>query len=418
MKCMQSNNPRVAVIGAGAAGLVAAGTALSLGACVTMFDGNQKVGRKLMITGKGRCNVTNDATVPAFLENVPTNPRFLYKALATFSPQDTMALMERLGVPLKVERGRRVFPVSDKAVDIVDALKKYTAEADFISEKVTDILVSDGFAVGVVTDAREYAFDAVIMATGGLSYPLTGSDGSGFSIVKKLGHTVTPLLPSLVPLECSGSIHRDLQGLSLRNIGFTVRHRESGKTVYKDFGEMMFTHFGITGPLVLSASSHLPKTALADYDAVIDLKPALDEKTLDARLLSDFAKYKNKDYLNALSDLLPQKLILPIVTLSGIDPRKKVNAVTKEERHRLLFLLKGFSLPLLRPRPIAEAIVTSGGVSVKEIDPSTMMSKKVPHLFFAGEMIDVDAYTGGYNLQIAFSTGYLAAESAVALLKG
>lgn len=418
MKSTQSNRPRIAVVGAGAAGLIAAGTALSLGASVTMFDGNARVGRKLMITGKGRCNLTNDATVPEFLENVPTNPRFLYKALAAFSPRDTMSLLEHLGVPLKVERGRRVFPVSDKAVDIVDALGKYAAEAEFVSEKVTDLLVTDGVATGVATDAREYAFDAVIMATGGLSYPLTGSDGSGLRIAERLGHTVTPLLPSLVPLECSGSVHRDLQGLSLRNIGFTVRHRQSGKVVYKDFGEMMFTHFGITGPVVLSASSHLPKATLADYDAVIDLKPALDEKTLDARLLSDFAKYKNKDYLNALSDLLPQKLILPIVSLSGIDPRKKVNAVTKEERRRLLSLLKGFTLPLSRPRPIAEAIITSGGIAVKEIDPSTMMSKITARLFFAGEMIDVDAYTGGYNLQIAFSTGYLAAESAVALLKG
>jgi len=406
---MPSNNEiSIAVIGAGAAGLMAAGTALTLGARVTLFDHNKTVGKKLLITGKGRCNVTNNCDTEEFLRNVPKNPRFLYTALNTFSTDDTMRLFDTLGVPLKTERGKRVFPVSDKAADIVAALKEYVIDANFISEKVTKILAENGRCIGVRTD-KDYFFDAVILATGGRSYPLTGSDGSGYRLIEALGHTVTPLSPSLVPLESISPVCKELQGLSLRNIGFKIIERESGKPLYTDFGEMMFTHFGITGPVVISGSAHLIHKDISTLDAVIDLKPALDEKTLDKRLISDFTKYKNRDFLNALSDLLPQKLIEPMVRLSGIDPRKKVNAITREERLNLLKNLKEFRIPLSKTRPISEAIITSGGVSVKEIDPKTMMSRLFANLYFAGEIIDVDAYTGGFNLQIAFSTAYLAA---------
>ena len=413
MKYMQSNNdrPHIAVIGAGAAGLLAAGTALSFGAHVTLFDQNKTPGKKVLITGKGRCNVTNECDLQEFLSNVPKNSRFLYAALSAFSPEDTVTLFTSLGVPLKTERGKRVFPVSDKAADIVSALKKHAKDAEFISEKVTKILAEENKVIGLRTD-KDYFFDAVVLATGGKSYPLTGSDGSGYALAASLGHTVTKLSPSLIPLEAAGMLCKELQGLSLRNIGFKICERTSEKTLYTDFGEMMFTHFGITGPVVISASAHLIDKDISSLDAVIDLKPALDEKTLDKRLISDFTKYKNRDFLNALSDLLPQKLIEPIVRISGIDPRKKVNAITREERTSLLKNLKALRIPLRGTRPISEAIVTSGGISVKEINPKTMMSKLCKDLYFAGEIIDVDAYTGGFNLQIAFSTGYLAAEHA------
>lgn len=406
-----SNQRRIAVIGAGAAGLVAAGTALRNGASVTLFDHNKKYGKKLLITGKGRCNVTNNCDIQEFLSNVPKNPRFLYAALNAFSPDDTMSLFEELGVTLKTERGKRVFPVSDKASDIVSALEKYVKNAAFVSEKVTKLIVNDGSVIGLYTD-KDYFFDAVILATGGKSYPLTGSDGSGYRLAEAVGHTVTSLAPSLVPLESASAVCKDLQGLSLRNIGFRIVERNSGKPLYTDFGEMMFTHFGITGPVVISGSAHLVGKDLSELDAVIDLKPALDEKALDKRLVSDFIKYKNRDFLNALSDLLPQKLIEPMVRISKIDPRKKVNMITREERMNLLKNLKEFRIPLTKTRPIAEAIITSGGISVKEIDPKTMMSRLFQNLYFAGEIIDVDAYTGGFNLQIAFSTAHLAAINA------
>lgn len=412
-KSMQNSNhsAKIAVIGAGAAGLLAAGTAAEAGADVTLFDSNEKPGRKLMITGKGRCNVTNNCTVPEFLENVRRNPRFLYAALSAFPPEKTISFFESLGVPLKTERGRRVFPVSDKAADIVDALKKYTKNVTYKHEKVKKLIINDGRIREVLID-KPYAFDAVILATGGLSYPLTGSDGSGYRLAENAGHTLADCRPSLVPLTSPDPLCRELQGLSLRNIDFSVRNK-NGKEIYRDFGEMMFTHFGITGPVVLSASAHLVDCTVSDYHAVIDLKPALDEQRLDHRLLSDFEKYKNKDFANALSDLLPQKLIAPMIRLSGIDPHKKVNAVTKAERRSLLSHMKGLTVSLSGTRPVSEAIVTAGGIHVKEVDPKTMMSKICPGLFFAGEVLDVDAYTGGYNLQIAFSTGYLAAESAV-----
>ena len=401
---------RVAVIGAGAAGLMAAGAARDHGAAVTLFEHMKYSAKKLGITGKGRCNVTNACTMQEFLENVPRNPRFLYAPLNAFSTEDTMHFFEGLGVPLKIERGRRVFPESDKAIDIVRALLSYTEDIPTVREKVARIKQNNNDTLTVVTNASEYEFDAVILATGGRSYPLTGSDGSGHAIARRLGHTITPLFPSLVPLESPSGICPALQGLSLKNVG--IRVMRGDKELYRDFGEMLFTHFGVTGPMILSASSHLSPSDFQGLRLVIDLKPALDAATLDRRLISDFSERSNKDFQNALDALLPAKMKSVIIGLSGIDPHKKVNAITKEERASLLDVLKNFTIPLSGFRPIEEAIVTSGGVSVKEITPKTMQSKLVRGLYFAGEVIDVDAYTGGYNLQIAFSTGYLAGKSA------
>ena len=404
---------RVAVVGGGAAGMMAAVAAANMGADVTLFERNDRLGKKLRITGKGRCNVTNDCDRDAFLANVPTNPRFLYSALAAFTTADTKAFFENLGVPLKTERGNRVFPVSDKAIDIVVAMKNAVRDAGVkvVNERVTSLLLRDGSVYGVYT-SRPYEFERVIICTGGKSYPLTGSDGDGYKLAVQAGHSVTRLLPSLVPITCKGNDCRAMQGLSLRNVGLTVKDTTTGKAVYRDFGEMMFTHFGVTGPMILSASAHLPDIAPDKYTAYIDLKPALDEKTLDARLLSDFAKYHNKDFANSLGDLLPQKMIEVVVARSGIDPHKKVNSITAQERRELVSLLKGFSVSLQGFRPIDEAIVTKGGVNVSEIKPASMESRIVSGLYFAGEVLDVDAYTGGFNLQIAFSTGHLAGESA------
>lgn len=407
-------DPDVIVIGAGAAGMMAAVTAARAGASVTLFERSDREGRKLRITGKGRCNVTNDCDTEEFLSNVPTNPRFLYAALSRFGTADTKAFFEDAGVPLKVERGKRVFPVSDRAADIVSALVKACREAGVctVHERVHDIRTEDGRVTGVTAGGKFYAAGAVILATGGKSYPLTGSDGDGYRMAEALGHTVTPLCPSLVPIVEDGHFCASLQGLSLRNVSLRITERGDGKVVYEDFGEMMFTHFGLTGPMILSASAHLSDMAPGKYEAQIDLKPALDEKTLDARVLSDFSKYENRDFINALGDLLPQKLILTVIRLSGIDERKKVNSVTREERKKLVSVIKGLRVPLRGFRPIEEAIVTKGGISVKEVSPRTMESKLVAGLYFAGEVLDLDAYTGGFNLQIAFSTGVLAGESA------
>ena len=415
IKKTDSDVPKIAVIGGGAAGMMAAAKAAELDASVTLFEKGDRLGKKLRITGKGRCNVTNDCEPGEFFANVPRNPRFLYAALNKFSPDDTKAFFEGLGVPLKTERGKRVFPVSDKAADIVSAMQKKCRDSGckIINERVKKIITEDGEAKGIVTSSGEYEFDAVILCTGGVSYPLTGSDGDGFRMARELGHSVTPLIPSLVPIVEDGHLCASMQGLSLKNVKLTVIDNRNGKTAFTDFGEMMFTHFGLTGPLILSASSHLRDIEKGRYTAEIDLKPALDEKTLDARIISDFTKYNNKDFSNSLSSLLPQKMIDTVVRLSGIDPHKKCNSVTKEERKRLTELLKHFKVPLLRFRPIDEAIITSGGIEVKEINPKTMESKLVRGLYFAGEIIDVDAYTGGFNLQIAFSTASLAAESAV-----
>ena len=405
---------KIVVIGGGAAGMMAAIYAAYGGAEVTLLEKMNACGKKLRITGKGRCNVTNDCTREEFLQNVPTNPRFLYGALSFFSTEDTMRFFEDAGVRLKVERGRRVFPVSDKAEDIVRALTDRCREvgATLLFEKAEELMVENGAVVGVRTSDRVIPADAVIVCTGGASYPRTGSDGDGYRLAKEVGHSVTPLLPSLVPIVSRDKSCAQMQGLSLKNVSLTVRATASGKTVYEDFGEMMFTHFGLTGPMILSASAHLPDLTPGKYEASINLKPALDEKTLDARLLSDFQKYQNKDFQNALGDLLPAKMIPIVLRRSGIPPHKKVNSVTKEERKILRELLQGFRVSLDGFRPINEAIITKGGVSIREVNPKTMESKLCRGLYFAGEILDVDAYTGGYNLQIAFATGALAGSSA------
>ena len=404
-----SDSIKVAVVGGGAAGMMAAGTAVRYGADVTVFEHTGRLGKKLAITGKGRCNVTNNSSVPDFLESVTKNPRFLYSALNTMSPMDTIEFFEELGVSLKTERGMRVYPASDKAIDIVDAMRRYSADAKFIFSKVKKIKRDDN-SFTVIAD-KEYSFDRVILATGGKSYPLTGSDGSGYALAMKLGHTVTELIPSLIPIESSSRICSDMQGLSLKNVEIKIVDK-TGRTLYTDFGEMMFAHFGVTGPIILSASAHLRDVDISDLTLRIDLKPALDEKALDARLLSDFSERSNKDFINSLGALLPAKMISPFVSLCGVDGRKKVNSITKEERRQILRTLKSLEIPLSSFRPIEEAIVTSGGVDVKEVRAKDMQSKLVPGLYFAGEMLDVDAYTGGFNLQIAFSTGYLAGKSA------
>ncbi len=405
---------RVIVVGGGAAGMMAALTAAQNGAYVTMLERTGRLGRKLRITGKGRCNVTNDCDTNEFLSNVMTNPRFLYTALNRFSTADTKDFFEAHGVSLKTERGKRVFPVSDHATDIVAALADACRDAgvSVVYERAKALLIEDGALRGVVTTAGEHRADAVIVCTGGKSYPLTGSDGDGYRLAEQAGHTVTALSPSLVPITTDGDLCPSLQGLSLKNVRLTIRSTANGKAAFEDFGEMMFTHFGLTGPMVLSASAHLPDIAPGKYEAVIDLKPALDEKTLDARILSDFDKYKNKDFANALGDLLPQKMIPEIIRLSGIDPHVKVNAVTREQRRSLVALLKGLRVKLRGFRPIEEAIVTRGGVNVREVNPKTMESRCLPGLYFAGEVLDVDAYTGGFNLQIAFSTAVVAGENA------
>ena len=409
-----NDQKRVAVIGGGAAGMMAAIHAAYMGAEVTLYEKNDRLGKKLRITGKGRCNVTNDCTTEEFLQNVPTNPRFMYAALNRFSTQDTIDFFEGCGVPLKTERGKRVFPVSDKASDIVRALSERMKDCQvrIVTDKITDIDIVGGEVRGVLAGEKKYPADSVIICTGGRSYSVTGSDGDGYKFARRAGHTVTELKPSLVPIVCEGRICPRMQGLSLKNVSLKIVHRDSGKCVYEDFGEMMFTHFGITGPMVLSASAHLPNISDKIYEAYIDLKPALDETALDARIRSDFQKYNNKDFINSLSDLLPLKMIEPIVEMSGIDPRKKVNSITREERHALLGAIKGIKLRLSGFRPIEEAIITKGGVSVNEVSPKTMESKLVKGLYFAGEVLDLDAYTGGFNLQIAFSTAVVAGENA------
>lgn len=403
----------IAVIGAGAAGLVAAGAAAQAGAQVVLFEKNAKVGRKIMITGKGRCNVTNNCDVPGVLANIPVNPRFLYSALGKCSPADVIAFFEGLGVPLKTERGNRVFPVSDKALDIVDALFFYVKRLGVrleLAHTVEGIETKDGAVCGVRVDGKVFAADRVIVATGGASYPATGSTGDGYAFARALGHTIVSPRPSLVPLVADGDVCSKLMGLSLKNVRVTVRENE--KPIFEDFGEMLFTHFGLSGPLILSASAHMRHFGSKQYRVDIDLKPALDEKMLDKRLLSDFEAHKNSDFINALGELLPRKLIPVVVERSGIDPRVKVHSVTKAQRQALLRLLKAFPVTVTGARPIAEAIITTGGVSVKQVNPKTMESKLVKGLYFAGEILDVDAYTGGFNLQIAWATGRLAGQSA------
>ena len=401
----------IAVIGAGAAGLIAAGTAASLGADVLLFETNPKVGRKIYITGKGRCNVTNNCETSNILANIPVNPRFLYSALGNFNAQDTMNFFESLGVPLKTERGNRVFPISDKASDIVDALFSYVKKqgVKIVFHTVNDVLEhQNGFLIK--TDDKQFTVDRVIITTGGASYPATGSTGDGYRFAKNFSHSIVSPRPSLVPLVEKGNTCEKLMGLSLKNVRLTAL--ENNKKIFEDFGEMLFTHFGVSGPLVLSASAHMRHFGSKDYKILIDLKPALDDKTLDKRLLNDFEKYKNSDFINALGELLPRKLIPVIIELAGINPHTKVHSITKAQRASLSRLIKAFPVEISGARPISEAIVTTGGVNVKEINPKTMESKKKTGLDFAGEVIDVDAYTGGFNLQIAWSTGRLAGISA------
>ncbi|MBE6817454.1 MAG: NAD(P)/FAD-dependent oxidoreductase [Ruminococcaceae bacterium] len=399
----------VVIIGAGAAGLMSAAESAKRGNRTTIIEKNSRPARKVMITGKGRCNVTNACfDLDDLIGNVVTNPRFLYSAFSSFMPYDTIALVEEMGVPTKIERGNRVFPVSDKAVDIVDALvKNCTQSGARIVHGTARAFRLEGERISAVIldDGSEITCDAVAICTGGKSYTKTGSTGDGYALAKSVGHSVTPLKPSLVPLVCSNYFIPALQGLSLKNVA--VKVLKNGGEVYRDFGEMLFTHFGVSGPVILSASSHMKEPENGGYTLTIDLKPALTFEQLDKRLQRDFAANNNKDFINSLSKLLPRKLIPVIVRLSGIEPSAKCNAITRVERHALVTLLKEFTLDVTGFRPLEEAIITSGGVNVKEIDPKTMRSKLVPNLYFAGEVIDVDAYTGGFNLQIAFSTGYL-----------
>jgi len=399
------NNKKIVVIGGGAAGMMAAITAAEQGAAVTLLEPNERLGKKLNITGKGRCNVTNDTDLEGLLANTPKNGKFLYSAFSRFSSRDAMAFFEKLGVPLKVERGNRVFPVSDRAFDISGAMERRMKQLKvaMVRDRAVEITIEDGAVTAVAGEKKAYPADGVILATGGVSYPATGSTGEGHRMAAALGHTVTELQGSLVPLKEQGNRCAAMQGLSLRNVSLTVF--ENNKKIYTDFGEMLFTHFGVSGPLVLSASSHMRRVGKKEYRLEIDLKPALDEPTLDKRLISDFEKYCNHDFCNALNDLLPHKMIPQVVELSGIDPRCKVNSITREQRRTLVQLLKHWPIAVAGLRPVTDAIITSGGVKVSEINPTTMESKLVKGLYFAGELIDVDAYTGGFNLQIAWSTG-------------
>lgn len=412
------NAPKVFVVGAGASGLMAAIHAAWSGADVTVFEKNDRPARKILITGKGRCNVTNNCSPQTVIENTPTNGRFLYSALNRFSPEDTMAFFESLGVELKTERGNRVFPVSDKAADIADALinTAYTAGCKIVKKNIKALLINNGSVVGVKNgnDEKLYA-DRVIVACGGRSYPKTGSDGSGYRLAKQAGHTVVEPKPSLVPLEVQEGYCADMMGLSLKNIKISVVEQLTQNTVFTDFGEMLFTHFGVSGPVILSASSHMKNMSNSAYKILIDLKPALSDEQLDARLVRDFAEFRNKDFSNSLSKLLPQKMIPIVIKLSKIPPHIKCNEITREQRHSLLKIIKALPITIKGFRPIDEAIITSGGVNVKELDSRTMQSKLVNNLYFAGEIIDVDAYTGGFNLQIAFATGVAAGEAASVL---
>ena len=400
---------RIIIIGAGASGLIAGAQAGKRGLDVTIVERNSRPARKVMITGKGRCNVTNACfDINELISNVVRNPRFMYSAFSSFMPYDTMALLQDMGVETKIERGNRVFPVSDKAVDIVDALVKNAKQSGvkFVQGCVTSFNIENGIVKSVnLENADVIEGDAFAVCTGGKSYASTGSDGIGYELAKSVGHTVTPLKPSLVSLVASNGFIPDLQGLSLRNV--SIKLLDGEKEIYSDFGEMLFTHYGVSGPVILSASAHMQSPKEHNYKIVIDLKPALDYSSLDKRIQRDFSEFANRDFINSLEKLLPNKLIPVIVKRSAIPPSLKVNQITKEQRQSLVELFKNFIVDITDFRPINEAIVTSGGVDVKEINPKTMQSKLVDNLYFAGEVIDVDAYTGGFNLQIAFSTGFL-----------
>lgn len=402
---------KIVVIGAGPAGIMAAGKAAENGNQVILVEKNNRIGRKILISGKGRCNITNNTDIEGLIENTPGNGCFLYSAFYTFSNTDLIDFFNKYGLKTKVERGGRVFPVSDNAKDVVDTLNAFLKKKRvdlWLNSPVEKILTEDKKVTGIMLKSGKIiSCDMVVLATGGASYPGTGSTGDGYKMAKELGHTIVPLKPSLVPLITKEEWVKDLQGLSLKNVSITLVDNK-GKKIYSDFGEMLFTHFGVSGPIILSASRHILYYDYKGVKLIIDLKPALAEEKLDERIQRDFLKFSRKQFKNSLDELLPQKLIPVIVRLSKIDSAKTVNQITKEERRFLVKLLKNLTLTINGARPIEEAIVTSGGVSVDEINPSTMESKLIKGLFFAGEVIDLDAYTGGFNLTIAFSTGYLA----------
>ena len=412
---------KVIVIGGGPAGMMAAITAAESGNKVILLEKMERLGRKLLITGKGRCNITSSLPIDDFIQNTPGNGQFLYSCFKNYTNQDIIQFLKSQGLEVKEERGNRIFPITDKSLDVLECFKRRLKELNveiIYNTKVTDVIqIKEQEKLQIKTeDNKLFETDKVVLATGGKSYHLTGSTGDGYKIAEKLGHTVTKIRPSLVPLECyDKKLCKDLQGLSLRNVKIKIENTESRKVIYEDFGEMLFTHFGVSGPTILSGSAHLVRykniyELLKNKKIIlkIDFKPALSEEKLDERILRDFAEFKNKQFKNSLDKLLPQKLIPVIIEKSKINPDKKVNEITKQERKNIVKLLKDFELSISDFRPIDEAIITSGGIKIKEINPKTMESKLVPGLYFAGEIIDVDAYTGGFNLQIAYSTGYTA----------
>ncbi len=401
---MNGWNNSIFVVGGGAAGMMAAITAAENGAQVTLLERNDRLGKKLYITGKGRCNVTNDCAPEDFFPNVPRNPRFLYSAVYAFPPREVMAWFEARGCALKTERGNRVFPQSDKSASVIDALRAELCRLGVrvLQERALDIVTQDGAVCGIETDGGFHKTERVILATGGCSYPQTGSTGDGYRMLEKLGHTIVPPVGSLVPLVEKGYDCKQMQGLALKNVALRLVNQK-GKTVFEEFGELLFTHFGLSGPVVLSASAHMNEKDA--YTVLLDLKPALDEQKLDLRLLRDFEKFQNRDFENALVELLPKSMIPVIVRRSGIPAEEKVHSITREQRRALLELMKRFPVEIACKAPVEEAIVTSGGVKVSEIEPGTMQSKRVRGLYVAGELLDVDAYTGGFNLQIAWATG-------------
>ena len=408
---MIADNTDLVVIGGGAAGMMCAATAADRGLKVILLDPNRQLGRKLRITGKGRCNLTNNCDIKSFMQNIPGDGRFLFSALNRLSPADTMALFESRGLELKTERGNRVFPVSDNANDVAGTMARWCARSGVRVErcKAKKVVVENGAVTGVETEKGLIRCRAAAVSTGGLSYPLTGSTGDGLRFAEAMGHSVTPPRASLVPLESPDAYCAEMQGFSLRNVVLSAY--EEDKLIYKELGEMLFTHFGVSGPLVLSASAHMRHMGSKNYRLEIDLKPALDEKKLDARILRDFEKYANREFKNALSDLAGSAMIPVLVRLSGIPEDTKVNSITREQRMKLLHLFKAFPVSVSGTRPIDEAIVTAGGVNTKEINPRTMESKLISELYFAGEVLDLDGYTGGFNLQIAWSTGFVAGNS-------
>ena len=418
-KSNEKNMANVIVIGGGPAGMMAAITAAEYGNNVTIIEKNSDFGKKLLITGKGRCNITSSLYMSEFIKNTPGNGQFLYSAFQNYTNTDIIDFLKRQGLEVKEERGNRIFPVTDKSIDVLNCFKSKINELKIkklFNTRVQKILVQNGEVLGVRTDKEIIQTDKIILATGGKSYPLTGSTGDGYLIAKNIGHKVTEIRPSLVPLviyeknEC-----KEMQGLSLRNVGIKIIDESKNKLIYEDFGEMVFTHFGISGPTILSGSAHLVRYKKIDdlmkeqkIKLQIDLKPALTEEQLDERILRDFKEFKNKQFKHALDKLLPQKMIPIVIEKTKINEEKRVNEITKEERRNLVKVLKKFELTIKDFRPVEEAIITSGGINIKEINPKTMESKLVKGLYFAGEVIDVDSYTGGFNLQIAYSTGYTA----------